>query len=117
MYRKISLLVAAGALTAACAQGGYYNQSPATQRALGGAAIGAAAGAAGGAILAGEGDDLEGALVGGALGAALGAGVGAATAPQNRGGQQYYDQRAGRYYTVDPQTGRTYWENGQIRSY
>lgn len=116
MYGKIAIIIAAGALTAACTQG-YGYQDPRQQRALGGAAIGAAGGAAAGAILAGEGDDLEGALVGGALGAALGAGVGAATTPQNRGGQRYYDQQVGRYYTVDPATGRTYWENGQVRSY
>lgn len=122
MYGKIALIAGLGALTAACAQGGY--QDPRTQRALGGAAIGAGVGALGGAIIADEGDDLEGALIGGAIGAAVGAGVGAATTPdQNRnrvgpGGQQlYFDSRANAYYYVDPRDGRTYWENGTFRGY
>lgn len=121
MYGKIAVLVATGALAAACAQqGGYgYNNDPRTQRAVTGGAIGAAGGAALGAAIAD--DDLEGALVGGALGAAVGAGIGAATTPTNRtapnGGTMYYDQRADRYFYVDERTGRTYWENGQLRSY
>ncbi len=121
MYGKIAIIVAAGALTAACANQGY-GSDPRQQRALGGAAIGAAAGAAGGAIVAGKGDDLEGALIGGALGAAAGAVIGAETAPApNRSGPQgqdmYYDQNAQRYFYVDRASGRTYWENGQVRSY
>ncbi|WP_300380553.1 hypothetical protein [Henriciella sp.] len=31
-------------------------------------------------------------------------------------GERYYDERARRYYTYDPRTGYTYWENGELRS-
>lgn len=122
MYGKIAIVVAAGALTAACANQYGYQQDPRTQRALGGAAIGGAVGAGAGALVAD--DDLEGALIGGAIGAAVGAGVGAATAPQDRqtrvgpnGQQLYYDSRANAWYYVDPRDGRTYWENGTFRGY
>ncbi len=115
MYGKISAIVAAGVLAAACAQG--YGQDPRTQRALGGAAIGGAVGAGAGAII--DDNTTRGALIGGAAGAALGAGVGAATTPSQRtgpgGAQMYFDQRAQRYFYVDQRTGRTYWENGQLR--
>lgn len=86
------------------------------------AAIGGALGAAAGAAL--SDDDLEGALIGGALGAA----VGYYTGCQEQGGcfvggervadrsDLIYDNSAGRYYYVDRNTGRTYWDNGQPRS-
>lgn len=85
------------------------------------AAIGGALGAAAGAAIAD--DDLSGALIGGALGAA----VGYYTGCQEQGGcfvggkqvasrsEMVYDRNAGRYYYVDPSTGRTYWENGDFR--
>jgi outer membrane protein OmpA-like peptidoglycan-associated protein len=49
---------------------------PVGRNTQGGALIGAGAGAALGAIVAGRGDDLEGALIGGAVGALAGAAVG-----------------------------------------
>ncbi|PQA88950.1 hypothetical protein [Hyphococcus luteus] len=61
-----------------------------------------------------------------AYGAAAGAVGGAITGCErsnecwNRarnGDRRYYDQRAGRYYYVDPQYGDTWWENGEFRSY
>jgi hypothetical protein len=85
------------------------------------AAIGGALGAAAGAAVAD--DDLSGALIGGALGAA----VGYYTGCQEKGGcfvggkqvaqrsDMTYDRGAGRYYYVDPSSGRTYWENGDYR--
>jgi hypothetical protein len=85
------------------------------------AAIGGALGAAAGAAL--SDNDLEGALIGGALGAA----VGYYTGCQQQGGcfvggkqvasrsDLIYDQNDRRYYYVDRNTGRTYWENGDFR--
>lgn len=85
------------------------------------AAIGGALGAAAGAAIAD--DDLSGALIGGALGAA----VGYYTGCQEQGGcfvggkqvadrdDLVYDRNAQRYYYVDRNTGRTYWDNGQPR--
>lgn len=85
------------------------------------AAIGGALGAAAGAAVAK--DDLQGALIGGALGAA----VGYYTGCQEQGGcfvggkqvasrsDLIYDQNDRRYYYVDRNTGRTYWENGDLR--
>ena len=85
------------------------------------AAIGGALGAAAGAAIAD--DDLQGALIGGALGAA----VGYYTGCQQQGGcfvggkqvasrsDLQYDRDDRRYYYVDRGTGRTYWENGELR--
>ena len=85
------------------------------------AAIGGAAGAAIGAAVAK--DDLSGALIGGALGAA----VGYYTGCQEEGGcfvggkqvasrsDMVYDNQARRYYNVDRNTGRTYWDSGEFR--
>jgi len=92
------------------------NASPAQRN----AAIGTAVGAAAGAAVAG--DETTGALVGGALGA----GVGYYTGCRQQGGcfvggeevnaNRQYDARADRYFFVDPQTGDTYWANGDIRT-
>ncbi|MDZ4761458.1 MAG: glycine zipper 2TM domain-containing protein [Alphaproteobacteria bacterium] len=99
---------------AACAADGL---SPVQRNAAIGGAIGAAAGAAV------NDDDLEGALIGGALGAAIGAYTGC----REQGGcfvggkqvanrnDLVYDSRAQRYYYMDRASGRTYWENGQLR--
>ena len=66
---------------------------------------------------------IVGALIGGALGAA----VGYYTGCQEQGGcfvggkqvagrdDLVYDNRERRYYYVDRGTGRTYWENGDLR--
>jgi outer membrane protein assembly factor BamB len=111
-----NLTVGAAALAlSACAQDGFSSLSPSERNALIGAGVGAAAGAA----LAD--DDAAGALIGGAAGAALGYYTGC----REQGGcfvggrrvadERVYDSRAGRYYYVDQQTGRTYWENGEYR--
>jgi hypothetical protein len=85
------------------------------------AAIGGAAGAALGAAVADN--DLEGALIGGALGAAIGYYTGC----REQGGcfvggkevadrnDLQYDRDDRRYYYVDRNTGRSYWENGDYR--
>ena len=93
------------------------------------AAIGAAAGAAAGAVIGnnvGDGDAKTGAIIGGVIGAAGGAysghekdkRIGEDTEfRQGADGQELiYDQQAGRYYFVDRATGKTYWQNGSLRS-
>lgn len=92
------------------------------------AAKGAAIGAVAGAVIGnnrGSGDAGDGAETGAIVGAVAGALYGAqqdrategavrARQPA-RGEQLYYDSRADRYYYIDPQTGRSYWQNGTIR--
>ena len=112
MKTLIYLSAAASALTLTACQ-----NASAPQR---NAAIGTAVGAAAGAAVAG--DEATGALVGGALGA----GAGYYTGCRQQGGcyiggnevqsERRYDQRADRYYFTDPDTGRTYWANGDLRS-
>lgn len=112
MKTLIYMSAAASALTLTACQ-----NASAPQR---NAAIGTAVGAAAGAAVAG--DEATGALVGGAVGAAAGYYTGC----RQQGGcfvggeqveaEQRYDQRADRYYFVDPNTGNTYWENGDLRS-
>jgi hypothetical protein len=88
------------------------------------AGIGAVAGAATGAVV-GEvvaGKPGVGAGIGAVAGALGGAVVGCAKAEDcfkraRDSGDRRYDSRADRYYYVDPETGDTYWENGQFRSY
>ena len=84
------------------------------------AAIGGAIEAAAGAAVADN--DLQGALIGGALGAA----VGYYTACREQGGcfvggkqvasrnGLQYDRDDRRYYYVDRNSGRTYWESGDF---
>ena len=85
------------------------------------AVIGGGLGALAGAAI--SDDDVSGALIGGALGAA----VGYYTGCQEQGGcfvggkqvanrsDLVYDQNRRRYYYVDRNSGRTYWENGEVR--
>lgn len=93
------------------------------------AAIGAAGGAIAGAIIGnntGSGDAETGAAIGALVGAAGGAYVGHEKDKRVEGdtylrndadGQELiYDASAGRYYYVDRQTGRTYWQNGSLRT-
>lgn len=130
--RLITLSAAASAAfaLAACTTTGNIERG-----ALGGAAAGAAIGAIVGNNT-GDGDAGDGAEKGAAIGAIAGGvyGLGrdqAARQPQyggqpTYGGPQpgygatppprYYDQYARRYYTIDPRTGRTYWEDGSPRS-
>lgn len=95
-----------------------------------GAAIGAATGAVVGAIIGnntGSGDASTGAAIGAVVGGAGGAYAGSqkdktvgepTRIRQGAEGQELiYDQQAGRYFYRDPSTGRTYWQNGAIRSY
>ncbi|MDA8708136.1 WW domain-containing protein [Hellea sp.] len=93
------------------------------------AAIGGATGAVIGAIVGnnvGKGDAKTGAIIGGVVGAAGGAVVGRQQDQMSgegthlkvpaAGQKMYYDQRAGRYYFVDENTGHTYWQNGALRT-
>ena len=85
-----------------------------------GALIGAGLGGATGAIIGnntGSGDAATGAAIGALVGGVGGAYVG--YVQDQRGNvyqtQLYYDARHNRYFYIDPQTGRTYWQNGQFR--
>ena len=94
------------------------------------AAIGAAAGAVAGAVIGnntGSGDASTGAAIGAVVGGAGGAYAGnkkdkAVGEPtrirQGAEGQELtYDRQAGRYFFTDRNSGRTYWQDGSIRSY
>ena len=88
--------------------------------AVAGALGGAAAGAVAGQVISGK--PGKGAAVGAAIGALGGAAVGCAQAKDCFGrardhDDRRYDSYVGRYYYVDPQTGDSYWENGDFRSY
>lgn len=102
-------------LISACTESGT-----AERHGLYGAAAGAAAGAVAGQVISGRPG----------VGAAIGAGVGAAAGAAHGCGKAHdcfgrardhddrrFDRRADRYYYVDPETGDTYWENGEFRSY
>ncbi len=102
-------------LVSACTQSGTAERNAAY-----GAAAGAAAGAVAGEVIAGK--PGRGAAYGAAIGAVGGAIVGCERSNEcwNRArnnDRRYYDERAGRYYYVDPQYGDTWWENGEFRSY
>lgn len=92
------------------------------------AAIGAAGGAIAGAIIGnntGSGDAGTGAAIGAVVGGAGGAysgnqkdkAIGENTRLRKaaNGQELFYDEGAGRYFWVDPQTGKSYWNNGQLR--
>jgi len=95
-----------------------------------GAAIGAASGAVIGAVIGnntGSGDAGTGAAIGAVIG---GVGGGYAGSQQDKmdgeptrirqgaeGQDLIYDSQAGRYYYHNPATGKTYWQDGSIRSY
>lgn len=95
-----------------------------------GAAIGAASGAVIGAVIGnntGSGDAGTGAAIGAIIG---GVGGGYAGSQQDKiegeptrirqgaeGQDLIYDPQAGRYYFTDRNTGRTYWQDGSIRTY
>ena len=125
------------AATMACAALAACTSTGAIERnSAGGAAIGAVVGGAIGNNV-GDGDAKTGAAIGAVLGGAAGAARGANQDREReiqgiRGSQgygdrdygysapadarRYYDERADRYYTVDPRTGDTYWTNGELRS-
>lgn len=106
---------AAAFLAAACTSSGTAEKNAAY-----GAAAGAAAGAVAGEVVAGK--PGKGALIGAGVGAIGGAIVGCARADDCFGrardaNDRHYDDYADRYYYVDPETGDTWWENGEFRSY
>ncbi|MEM9014894.1 MAG: YMGG-like glycine zipper-containing protein [Pseudomonadota bacterium] len=110
-------IFAATALTlaSACTASGTAERNAAY-----GAAAGAAAGALAGEVISGR--PGRSAAVGAVVGAIGGAAVGCARADDCFGrakdhNDRRYDDYAGRYYYVDPQSGDTYWENGEFRSY
>lgn len=93
-----------------------------------GAATGAAAGAVLGAIIGnntGSGDASTGAAIGAVVGGAGGAYAGSqkdkAIGEDTRirraanGQQLYFDEQTRRYFFVDAATGKTYYENGELR--
>ena len=95
-----------------------------------GAIFGATAGALAGAIIGnntGSGDASTGAAIGAVVGGAGGAYAGSqkdktvgepTRIRQSASGEELtYDRQAGRYYYDDGNTGRTYWQNGSVRSY
>lgn len=92
------------------------------------AAIGALGGAVAGAIIGnntGSGDAKTGATIGAVVGGAGGAYSGAqkdkAMGEPTRvrthanGQKLYYDAGVGRYYFIDERTGKSYYQNGQLR--
>lgn len=94
-----------------------------------GAAIGAAGGAAAGAIIGnntGSGDAKTGAIIGGVVGAVGGGMVGRekdkrmdepTQLKQGAQGQTlYFDQQANRYYFIEESSGKTYWQDGTLRT-
>lgn len=109
----ISSVAAATMFATACTTTGNMERN---------AAVGAGVGAVAGAIIGnntGSGDAKTGAAIGAVVGGAGGAYAGYKqdqTRTQANGTPTYYDQAAGRYFTVDQRTGKTYWENGQFRS-
>jgi hypothetical protein len=117
-------LLCACAATSLFALGACTSTGNIERNALGGAAIGAAAGSVIGNNT-GDGDAGQGAAIGAAIGGAAGAirgrdqdvnsGEGTRLRQTAQGQQLYYDQRAGRYYYIDANSGRTYWQNGQLR--
>jgi len=114
--RILLVTAASGCLVlGACTQSGT-----AERNALYGAAAGAAAGAVAGEVVSGS--PGKGAAVGAAIGAVSGAAIGCARAKDCFGrardhNDRRYDDYAGRYYYVDPDTRDTYWDNGEFRSY
>ena len=111
--RKFSALLVGAAVIAlpACTTTGNMER---------GALIGAGLGGASGAIIGnntGSGDASTGAAIGAIVGAIGGAYVGHVRDQQGHSfrTQLYYDTYHRRYFYVDPHTGRTHWQNGQLR--
>jgi hypothetical protein len=113
-------ILAMTAASAALLAGACTESRTAEKDALYGAGAGAAAGALAGQLIAGK--PGVGAAIGAGIGAATGAAIGCQKAhdcfhrARAAGGRQY-DRSADRYYYRDPETGDTYWENGEFRSY
>ncbi|MEQ1929603.1 MAG: YMGG-like glycine zipper-containing protein [Parvularculaceae bacterium] len=99
---------------------GCTESRTAEKNALYGAAAGAAAGAVAGQVISGK--PGVGAAIGAGVGAVSGAAIGCTRAKDCFGrardnGDRRFDRAADRYYYVDPNTGDTYWDNGDFRSY
>ncbi|MEM9706472.1 MAG: YMGG-like glycine zipper-containing protein [Pseudomonadota bacterium] len=113
---RFGILAACGAMAvSACTASGTAERG-----AVGGALAGAAAGAVLGQVISGR--PGQGAAAGAALGALGGATLGCTQAKDCFGRAQQandrrFDRYAERYYYVDPQTGDSYWENGDFRAY
>lgn len=108
------------AASAAFLAGACTSSGTAERNAGYGAVAGAAAGAVAGEVIAGK--PGKGALIGAGVGAVGGAIAGCARADDCFGrarddGDRRYDDYADRYYFTDPQTGDTWWEDGEFRSY
>jgi uncharacterized protein YcfJ len=104
----MATMASAALFAAACTQTGNVERGAATGAVLGGVA---------GAVIGnnvGDGDAETGAAIGAAVGAIGGAYAGCVRdggcgAGQDRvNTRQYYDQRSGRYYFRDPQSGRVF---------
>jgi uncharacterized protein YcfJ len=111
--RNALIVSAVALLAAACTQSGNVERGAVTGAVLGGVA---------GAVIGnntGDGDAGQGAAIGAAIGAAGGAyagcvrdgGCGAGGGTVDR--RERYDQRSGRYYFQDRQSGRWFYENGE----
>lgn len=123
MWKMYSALAAAALMTACTSTGNIE------RNAAGGAAVGAVAGAIIGNNV-GDGDADRGAAIGAAVGGAAGAARGAsqdravcgrteARRPYSEygaGQELLWDASASRRFYVDRSSGRTYWENGEVRS-
>ncbi|RFB04640.1 YMGG-like glycine zipper-containing protein [Parvularcula marina] len=117
---KVFGAAAAGlVLLAGCTSTGNIERNTA-----GGAALGAIAGGVIGNNV-GDGDAQRGAAIGAVLGGAAGAARGSRQDAQCGGtefkkpaaGQELiYDRSAQRYYYIDRSTGKTYWNDGSLRS-
>lgn len=104
--RTVTMAVASASMLALTACAGM---TPSERNAAIGAGVGAAAG---GLIGDDAGSAALGAVVGGAAGWYLGCRQeGRCGAVDNR--RAHYDQRTGRYYFQDPQSGRYFYENGE----
>lgn len=104
--RALSTLFASAALLTLSACAGM---SPTERSAATGAAIGGVAGAV---IGRDTGSAAVGAVLGGAAGWYLGCREeGRCGAVENR--RQYYQESSGRYYFLDRQSGRYFYENGE----
>ncbi len=107
--RSILIASALALMAAACTQSGNIERGTATGAILGGVA---------GAIIGnntGDGNAEQGAAIGAVIGAAGGAYAGCVQDGRcggNANRRQYQDQRTGRYYFSDPQSGRLFYENG-----
>ncbi len=107
--RSILVASALALMAGACTQSGNIERGAATGAVLGGIA---------GAVIGnntGDGNAEQGAAIGAVVGAAGGAYAGCVRDGRCGGDanrRHYQDQRTGRYYFSDPQSGHLFYENG-----